>query len=323
MWIILFAASLLLLGLCIGLRFPKASLWEWIDAVYYPLAICGVILLFLESESVRNVATLEEDLRDLSASVRAVELARPDGDPQLSGRDFVRGSGGFLSNITRLNRSCQRSPSLLPVCFVVEDLAPIIAPGEQILLSYDGPEDLGDVCTVAAEIFAEMAQSGALSGFLMRPIADHYFSGLDRGFDPLSFEAVQSYIDELRPILEGEASDMIVAINMGDEDRARMEPLYEQQIQWGMSVIRAFEACLRAPDSIRSGSYANWVAQIGDARTDLQQKEAELIQMRINANALNQAGIFRVSYWPFLIILALSLKFAKGVAALKRKYAKV
>lgn len=319
MSIAIFALCLLLLGLGAGLCFPSVRFWEWIDVIYYPLAICGVILLFLESENVRSLATLEGEKTDLSVLLKDVENTRPEGNAQLSGRDLVRGAGGFLTNISKLNRSCQRSPSTLPVCFVVEDLAPIIAPGEQILLSYDGPEDLGDVCKIAGEIFTEMAESRELSGFLMSPIADHYFSGLKQGFDPLSFELVQNYVAGLRPELDNMAVEMIAAINMDEEDQARMKPLYEQQIQWGMSVIRAFSVCLRAPENIRSGAYGTWVSKMGEARANIEFKEAELLQMRINANNLNQAAVFRVSYWPFLIILALSLKFAKGVAALRKK----
>lgn len=319
MLIVVFSLLVLVLAFGFGWHFPKAVFWEWIDVVYYPLAICGVILLFLESATVRQLATLEDQRRELSMHMADIERARPEGDAQLSGRDLIRAGGEILTTISKLNRSCQRTPSAMPVCFVVEDLAPIIAPGEQILLSYDGPEDLGDVCNAASSIITAMSQSGALSGFLMKPMADHYFAGLDKGFHPLEFDQVRSYVADLRPALEDKASNMIEALNMSEEDRSFMEPLYEANIHYGMIVLMAFDACLRAPESIRSGAYALWVSEMRDAQTEIEQKEAELRQIRINANDLNQAAIFRVSYWPFLIILALALKFSKGVAALRKK----
>lgn len=320
MGIIYYSVFLLALALAIGLRFPKARIWEWIDAIYYPLAICGVVLLFLESVNIRQLATLEDQRRNLSNRMTDIEHARPEGDAQLSSKEVIRAGGEILANISKLNRSCERTPTALPVCFVVEDLAPIVAPGEQLLLSYDGPEELGDVCDVASEIFTEMAESTELSGFLVKPVTDHYFQGLDKGFLPLEFESVRRYVNDLRPELEESALHMIEALNMSNADRQIMEPLYEATIQYSMSVLIAFDSCLRAPESIRSGAYAKWNSEMRQAHTELEQMEAELRQMRINANELNQAAVFRASYWPFLIIFALSLKFSKGVAALRKKH---
>lgn len=113
---------------------------------------------------------------------------------------------------------------------------------------------------------------------------------------------------------------MIEALNMSESDRSFIEPLYEATIRYGMFVLTSFEPCLRAPESIRSGAYAEWISNMRQAQTDMEQKEAELRQMRVNASELNQAAVFRASYWPFMIILALSLKFSKGVAALRKEY---
>jgi len=320
MLIIIFSLIVLALGFGIGWRFPKHNFWEWVDVIYYPLAICGVILLFFESVNTRQVANLEAQKRDAAQRLLQIDAQRPAGEPQMSGRDLVRIGGQILSNISKLDRSCQRTPTTLPVCFVVEDLAPIIKDAESILLSYDGPERLGDVCEVASSTFEAMSGSAALSGFLMDPISDHYFEGLNKGFRSFEFDPVQNYIDSLRPELERKKADMIAALNMNEDDRSRMEPRYDAQIDYGMSVLKAFEACLRAPASIRSGEYASWVSNMDEARSEAEQKEAELQQLRISAGDLNQAAIFRASYWPFLIILALSLKFSKGVAALRKKH---
>lgn len=319
MWIICFSFVVLIVGLLIGWYFPKWGGWEWVDAIYYPLAIVGIILLYLESTSVREIASAQEQRYTLEQRLNEIERARPEVRAQLSGRDTVRGAGEILSSISRIARICERTPSTtFAACFVAADFAPITQQAERVLLGYNDERDLPDVCEVAGVVFREIGGSAALSSFLTKPVARHYFKGLEEGFMPFEFKAVQSYIDGLKPRLEKEAKDMVRALNWNDEERALMEPRYEAHIEYGIRILESFEVCLRAPENVRSGQYAEWVSRQAATRSQYEQIEQELQQLHIAANQLGTAAILRASYWPFLIILALSLKFSKGIASLRK-----
>lgn len=320
MWILVFSLVFLVGGFLVGWFLPTAKFWDWVDTIYYPLAIGGVILLYFESTGIREIAFAEQQQRTLERQLEEIDEVRPEIRAQLSGQRIVHGAGELLSVIAEMARACERAPSTNASCFVAEDFAPIIERGEAILLAYQDERDLAGVCDTAENLFHELAENAAVSTFLTEQIAQHYFEGLEKDFEPVEFGAVQTYIEGLRPQLEAEAARMVRVLQLDSEDLARMEPHYEAHIDYGMLTIKAFEVCMRAPENVRSGYYAEWASKRGATQSEYDQKLQELHQLRIEANQLGTAAIFRASYWPFLIVLALALKFSKGVAHVRDKF---
>lgn len=324
MLIIFFSIAILLLGLGLGYRFPRSGFWEWVDVIYYPLAIFGVLLLFFDSVSIRKLAALDDQRRGLSVRISDIENSRPELSAQLSGRALVRAGGELLETISRLDRICAERPSRItiadPNCFVVRRMAPIVSTGVQALLTYEEPEDLGTVCDTASRVFSELVEESNLPDFIVREIAANYFEWFNEGFLPFEFDAVRRSVDDLRLRLEDDASNTIEALRMSEDDERWILHFYRATIQYGLVVVTAFEPCLRAPQSIRSGVYTSWISDLRNAQSELELREEDIQQLIMAANDLNPSKVFLASYWPFLICFALSLKFSKGVAALRKKH---
>jgi len=217
-----------------------------------------------------------------------------------------------------MDKACDGSASLNPACRVVDSFAPITEPSERLLLGYEGPEDVGEICEAASGTFSQLSDDPSLSGFLMKPLAEHFFQGLEKGFYDSEFERVLAYIDEVNLKLENEIRTMIGYLSLNAEEEALMKPIYEKEAYYGWVVMSAFEVCLRAPEEIRSGEYSVWLEKRDAAQGEIDLRDEELRDLRLLERNIDPVAKLRLSFWPFVIILALALKFAKGVAHVKK-----
>lgn len=314
----LYSILLLFLALAIGLTKPRSRFWDWVDAIYYPMAVVGVLLLYLESASLRSIMSTEEKRAELAAEFHAISASRPDLEMSFSSIDLIQGAGGWLKLISKMEKACDGSTSLNPACGVVDRFAPITKPSERLLLGYEGPEDVGEICRAAGGTFSELSNDPSLSAFLMKPLAEHFFHGLERGFHDTEFERVSAYIDEVNLKLEDEIRKMIGYLSLNAEEEALMKPIYEKEAYYGWIVMKAFEVCLRSPEEIRSGEYAAWLEEREAVQGEIDLRDEELRDLRLSERSIGPVAKLRLSFWPFVIVLALALKFAKGVAHLKR-----
>lgn len=315
--ILLTLGGVLIFGF-VGWLWPRLQLWGWIDAIYYPLAIVGVLLVFFEGIDRRKVHELEENKVLLEAEFAALEAQRPNSDMALAQPDGVRHGSRWLGSIIELNQSCETHALLISQCVVANDLTPIVVKAQKVLATYSGPEDLFGVCTTANELFNQMSDSAELSSFITQPLSEHYFEGLKRGFGEYEFENVNAYIGEIKPELVRRTEEIIKLISLNESDQKIMRPIYEAEIRYGILIMKAFEACMRAPESIREGQYAEWNDRRSEKLSEVEVLDEELRQQRLTAAELNAAGKFRFTFWPFFLIAALALKFGKGVAHLRK-----
>ena len=316
--ILLTLGSVMIFGLA-GWQWPRLQVWSWIDAIYYPLAIVGVLLFFFEGVDRRKVSKLEEYKVSLEAEFATLEANRPISDMALAHPNSVRHGSRWLGHIIDLNRSCETNALVMSECIVVDYLAPIVATAQKVLATYSGPEDLFGVCTAANNLFNQMSSdSVGLSSFITRPLSEHYFEGLKRGFGEYEFESVNAYIDEIKPDLDRRTEEIIELIPLNENDQRIMRPIYMTEIDYGILIMKTFEVCMRAPKSIREGQYAEWNLRRSEKLNEVEALDKELRQQRLVASELNAVGKFRFTFWPFFLIAALALKFGKGVAHLRK-----
>jgi hypothetical protein len=60
-----------------GRRWKSPKLWNWVDPVYYPLAILGIALLFFSNDSARILADLRFELSDIDQQIADLRAAEP------------------------------------------------------------------------------------------------------------------------------------------------------------------------------------------------------------------------------------------------------
>jgi hypothetical protein len=115
----------------------------------------------------------------------------------------------------------------------------------------------------------------------------------------------------------------IVQVAFTDEKNKELIGLiFDAQIDYGLIIARTFSSCLRAPSVIRSGEFSTWTQKIASKQEQYVQAQDELKRIGAEISTLNDVGRFRVFFWPYILIIALSFKFAKGVAGARNALGK-
>lgn len=317
MFLIFYTIILLGASYFVGRWQPHLKLWDYVDVIYYPLVMLGVVVFYFESVNLREAARMETERQVLQQKLSVIEGQRPQVSKHFTGASIVRNGGKLLREVSKLARMC-KGTGYIPGCSVAVDIAEVTQEGERLLLSYNKPEDLYAVCSAGNAIFKEIFNNRNFSSFLMQPIVEHYSAGLKMDFQGIEFGRVGNYIIGVKQKLEQLAREMLNNLHLNDEDREMMQTRYQSQITYGINLLYAFEACLRAPEAIRSGQYAEWNTLLRDQQNKIVSVDSELREFRSLAARPNEAGLFRLLIWPYILVLTLSLKFAKGIASLRR-----
>jgi hypothetical protein len=302
----------------VGWKYSGKLIWNFVDVLYYPVVAIGVIVFFFQSVVLREIAitqALEEQQED---RLTQIGEARPDATAMLTNPDHIQFGARVLRVILQDNDACQRLGMTQAYCFVAEDIAPIVQNAERTLATYTGLEDLHAVCTSATKVFQDLEDDEGLSTFLMRSLAEHYRDGLQQGFLDNEYERVIAYLNGLRPTLEDSAADIAPELELDEDQIAYLTARYSAQINYGIWIAKAFEACLRAPETIRSGAYAAWNTEYTGAADQVAATREAIRDLNVAATQVNHAGRFRLLYWPYFLMLALALKFGKGVSTLRK-----
>jgi hypothetical protein len=75
--LLLWAAACVAIAFAAGRRWKSPKLWNWVDPVYYPLAILGIALLFFSNDSARVLADLRYELADTEQQIADLRAAPP------------------------------------------------------------------------------------------------------------------------------------------------------------------------------------------------------------------------------------------------------
>jgi hypothetical protein len=75
--LLLWAAACVAVAYAAGRRWKASNHWNWVDPVYYPLAILGIVLLFFSNDSVRILADLRYGLADTEQQIADLRAMPP------------------------------------------------------------------------------------------------------------------------------------------------------------------------------------------------------------------------------------------------------
>jgi hypothetical protein len=75
--LLFWAAACVAVAYAAGRRWKSPKLWNWVDPIYYPLAILGITLLFFSNDSARVLADLRYELADVEQQVADLRAAPP------------------------------------------------------------------------------------------------------------------------------------------------------------------------------------------------------------------------------------------------------
>jgi hypothetical protein len=75
--LLLWAAACVAVACAAGRYWRTSKHWTWVDPVYYPLAIAGIVLLFFSNDSARVLADLRYELADTEQQIADLRAAPP------------------------------------------------------------------------------------------------------------------------------------------------------------------------------------------------------------------------------------------------------
>jgi hypothetical protein len=75
--LLLWAAACIAVAYAAGRRWKAAKHWNWVDPIYYPLAILGIALLFFSNDSARILADLRYELVEIDQQTADLRAAPP------------------------------------------------------------------------------------------------------------------------------------------------------------------------------------------------------------------------------------------------------
>jgi hypothetical protein len=75
--LLLWAAACIVVGYAAGRYWKASRFWTWVDPIYYPMAILGIVLLFFSNDGARVLADLRFELSDIDQQIADLRAAEP------------------------------------------------------------------------------------------------------------------------------------------------------------------------------------------------------------------------------------------------------
>jgi hypothetical protein len=75
--LLLWAGTCIVVAYGAGRYWKASKFWTWVDPVYYPLAILGIVLLFFSNDSARILADLRFELADIEQQIADRRVTQP------------------------------------------------------------------------------------------------------------------------------------------------------------------------------------------------------------------------------------------------------
>jgi hypothetical protein len=311
---IFFAASYL------GWRYCSSFFWHYVDVIYYPLAAIGVILLFLSNDVQRELLDVTVLANQQSEALVEMKSQKPTV-AVLNTDSLLSANLDHLALITKWAEICQGGPSNADArCLAVKDIGPLVS---KFLLVAKGDyptyeERLLTVCTAGDQLLENIRTSQAISPLVMDKFLEHYTRTTSKQLSPLAFlkiveEANQFSVETLR------YAEQIHRIAFKEDDAGGrlLLDVQKAEISYGEMLFLGLSQCITAPRR-ELGSLQTWSATTKTKEEAVASLEGRRRQLKESATRHTTALWLQLNLWPFALVVALSLKFAKGVATLRK-----
>ena len=297
--LIVFGAICAAAAIIAGLAVPRAWVWNWADAVYYPIAIVGVVFLFISNERSRSLDALQRDVGEAERRIIDQEKAKPEFNARNFQPVFLDSSYGLLKSEIDLGDACARIPDVTIKCITAKKNAEI---AHSVFDGFNIPKTLAED-TSTAETIKDFCDRGyRLIDALQTnvPIDNPVYAALKTSFADLAKRNLSpsdvGTTEEARDAFDAAQSreaESVLRLVTGESAKHSQGILRKRAAIRDESVYVPFDV----PQNSRSG----------------QTKPGPLRTMGVRRRQ-GQGG----SEWSFILVAALSLKFARGLSQLRR-----
>ncbi|MGE8097100.1 hypothetical protein [Pseudomonas fluorescens] len=313
--LLLYTAIAFLIAGSSGLWRHKANLWAWVDCLYYPFAAIGIILLFHNSngqrqaiEAIQNKELLQKELTLTLANQPRVHV---DIDAELY-KSYI----ALMETIPQLAAVCAKvSPT--PACEAAKRLSPMIEtfiktastgadrPMEKRLLS---------TCNAAESMLLEIEKSRVLPSTTTRELIGSYKALSQQNLGLGATYEVNRANEAIKSKSLAELQMLDQAVYSHYDTGAFVKEMESVQVNNATLILTGLTPCLATPNS-ELKQLNEWT----DKKLTTQQRIQNFNQTIEKAKTSVDPRFysFQLNLWPFVLVLALALKFGKGVAAVK------
>jgi len=297
----------------------KSFFWNWVDLIYYPLAAAGIILLFISNDLQREmfqVSQLAEFQNSLLSELRA---KRP--DIQIMNTEELMSA--YIEHIALIPKwvdICRGGPLVAdPRCIAVKELDKPVNKFLSIARArYDSfPSRLLATCKAGDVMLEEMREANAITSIVSDKLLNQYAHAVSLKLSPFEDKAIEAQIAEFK-VEATKYGELIDRMAFQNEDPwlSRVKEIRIAEIGYGEMIFRGLSACISAPRKDLT-SLEKW-----ETVTSLKEKEVAALEEKrehLKGSTTPHKTVLwtQLNIWPFMLISALGLKFAKGAATLR------
>lgn len=315
--LIAFAISAMVAFGALGWLRPNIRAWHWIDVVYYPLAGAGVVLLFLSNDLNRTASALEARLSGLENSWEQLPNPMPRIDIEAPATEALALRAERFKRDLVHGETCEVVST--PYCSAVVQRAEIV---EELFSNYSVPTSADRISLAAAEL--DLCERGyRLVDRLDEAdfLAGGAFGATKRALAALASGEDDAAVHETlrQEIISGRAR----LVDSVSDDRGMVVRYAEAQGIHAMDLYFRLSSCAALPEDQRRNveSFQRWRAEADTRETTRAETQRQIAVAReTNAKTPVQkvGSSLRDSIWPFVLLLALALKFGKGLTAVSK-----
>jgi len=298
----------------LGYRHSGARFWSVVDVFYEPLVVIGLTLLFLSNTNQRKLLQLTSSADKLTSELTAINAKRP----QVSSLPYdglVEASFSGLEAIAGLGQACSRLSSAKPDCSGPRGVEAHIREFLDVVRAESGSpkeEGLLVICSAGAKLLNDIRAKRALSNIVADDLADEYRALVGQGYGALEYDAVSTEVDAFRARTVAKTEHLRLAFDDNSDLTRSVFDTYKADAKLAGSILLGLYPCIVAPTKDLS-ALDKWKTYQKDKSSQLDQVRLERAKAKESSPDPVVAYI-QLNLWPFILVVASSLKFGKGLA---------
>ena len=314
-----FLSALFLLAIFFGQRFFASGLWHYVDLIYYPLAAVGVALLFANTTAQRQLLELNQLEEAHKSALAALIEQRPQVRIGLS-EELVDASFRLVGTVPEFADACKYPGNVSPRCSVAMKLKPAIV--HFLMSARSLPKQslelrLSSACPAADKMILDLRESDRMSSLIGDELISQYKEAVGKGLSTLSLDPLKDEIEAFQRRAGARLNLVRTALNDQSEAATFVVNVHLHEIEFGTVLMQGLVPCIT---SARKDVevLARWTRTRQTEEDQLATLEADRKKIGSASLTFPKLALLHLFIWPYVLVLALSLKFAKGVAAMKK-----
>jgi hypothetical protein len=323
--LILFSLAWLSLFGLLGWRFQHNDAWEFADVLYYPLSVAGLILLALSYERTREITRLNQQEAEMEYRLDESRRQQPALTSTDIGSPFLRVSYDGIMQIVKLGQACEQSLSADEKCLRARDDGAKI---DQILKGFQPYEGLAsdlatarsiqDFCSRGYKVIEALESVGGINSIIYGELKQTFSELAKMNLTFFDWNTTEQHRNAFLVTIRAKRDGFVSAMPRDYQGTVREQ--WDAESSTAGLVALSFTMCQRIPSAYKQQmeTFYRWESTVKDLqqKTDEQKRIIEDLRKTPPGPSSMETRVddIKSNTWPFIIVVALGLKFGKGVS---------